>query len=106
MLKAEIQGHQSKLDGMVKKQTSQWEHQAKRREAREYLRDKKGTSKFCGNMESSQAQKEMVLGMPVGMLWINQDPSEATKKLFVRIQEEVPLAEVQWEREREMSLLG
>jgi hypothetical protein len=55
-------------------------------------------------MESSQAQKEMVLGMPEGMLWINQDPSEATKKLFVRIQEEVPSAEVQ-RAECEVALL-
>ena len=42
LIKAEIQGNKSKLDDMVKKRTLQCEHQAKRKEAREYLRDKKG----------------------------------------------------------------
>jgi hypothetical protein len=95
LLKAEIQNNKNKLDEMVKKQTRQCENQANRKEAREYLRDKKGPSKFCGNMQSSQAQKEFVQGMPVGILWINQGPTEATDELIKRIQREVPSAEVQ-----------
>ena len=89
---------------MVKKQTRQCEHQAKRQEAREYLRDKKGPSKFCGNMQSSQVPKELVLGLPVGILWINQGPLETTKELTTRIQEEVPSAEIQ-RTEGEVALL-
>jgi vacuolar-type H+-ATPase subunit F/Vma7 len=46
-------------------------------------------------MQSSQAQKEFVQGMPVGILWINQGPTEATDELIKRIQREVPSAEVQ-----------
>jgi hypothetical protein len=33
--------------------------------------------------------------MPVGVLWINQDPTETTDELTKRIHEEVPSAEVQ-----------
>ena len=81
LLKAEIQNSKNKLDDMAKKQTRQCEHQAKRKEAREYLRDKKGPSKFCGNTHSSQAPTELVLGMPVGVMWINQNPTETTEAL-------------------------
>jgi hypothetical protein len=104
LLTAEIQNSKSKLDDMVKKQTRQCEHQAKRKETREYLRDKKGPSKFCGNMYSSQAPKELVQGMPVGILWINQGPPETTEELTTRIQREVPSAEIQ-RAEGEVALL-
>jgi hypothetical protein len=57
LLKAEIQSSKNQLDAMAKKQTWQCEKQAKRKEAREYLRDKKGPSKFCGNTHSTQAPK-------------------------------------------------
>ena len=46
-------------------------------------------------MQSSQAPKELVRGMPVSILWINQGPTETTDKLIRRIQREVPSAEVQ-----------
>ena len=49
LLQAEIQSSKNQLDSMAKKQTRRCEHQAKRQEAQEYLRDKKGPSKFCGN---------------------------------------------------------
>ncbi len=55
-------------------------------------------------MQSSQASKELVQGMPVGILWINQGPPEATKELTTRIQEEVPSAEIQ-RTEGEVALL-
>jgi len=42
LLQAEIQSSKNQLDSMAKKQTRKCEHQAKRQEAREYLRDKKG----------------------------------------------------------------
>jgi hypothetical protein len=80
---------------MAKKQTRQCEHQAKRKEAREYLRDKKGPSKFCGNTHSSQAPTELVLGMPVGVMWINQEPTEHAKALVESIQKEIPSVEIQ-----------
>jgi hypothetical protein len=104
LIKAEIQNSKSKLDEMAKKQTRQCENQAKRKQAREYLRDKKDPSKFCGNMHSSQAPKELVQGMPVGILRINQGPTETTDELIKRIQEEVPSAEVQ-RAEDEVALL-
>jgi hypothetical protein len=104
LLKAEIQNSKNKLDNMAKKQTRQCENQAKRKEAREYLRDKKGPSKFCGNMLSSQAPKELVQGMPVGIPWINRGPTETTDELIRRIQREVPSAEVQC-AEGEVALL-
>jgi hypothetical protein len=100
LLKAEIQNSKNKLDNMAKKQTRQCENQAKRKEAREYLRDKKGPSKFCGNMQSSQTQKELVQGI----LWINQGPPETTEELITRIQREVPSAEIQ-RAEGEVALL-
>ena len=52
LLQAEIQSSKNQLDSMAKKQTRRCEHQAKRQEAQEYLRDKKGPSKFCGNTHS------------------------------------------------------
>jgi hypothetical protein len=104
LLKAEIQNSKSKLEDMVKKQTCQCEHQAKRKKAREYLRDKKGPSKFCGNMQSSQEPKELVQGMPVGILWINQGPPETTEELITKIHREVPLAEIH-RAEGEVALL-
>ena len=63
LLQAEIQSSKNQLDSMAKKQTRKCEHQAKRQEAQEYLRDKKGPSKFCGNTHSSQTPKELVLGI-------------------------------------------
>jgi hypothetical protein len=69
LLQAEIQSSKNQLDSMAKKHTRRCEHQAKRQEAREYLRDKKGPSKFCGNTHSLQMPKELVLGMPVGIMW-------------------------------------
>jgi hypothetical protein len=104
LLKAEIQSSKNKLDAMAKKQTRQCEHQAKRKEAREYLRDKKGPSKFCGNTHSPQATTEMVLGMPVGVMWINQEPTENAGVLVERIQKEVPSVEIQ-QAEGEVALL-
>ena len=95
LLKAEIQNSKNKLDDMAKKQTRQCEHQAKRKEAREYLRDKKGPRKFCGNMHSSQAPTELVLGMPLGVMWMNQGPTETTEALTKKIHEEVPSVEIQ-----------
>lgn len=59
LLQAEIQSSKNQLDSMAKKQTRKCEHQVKRQEAREFLRDKKGPSKFCGNTHSSQMPKEL-----------------------------------------------
>ena len=80
MLQADIQRSKNQLDSMAKKQTRRCEHQAKRQEAREYLRDKKGPSKFCGNTHSLQMPKELVLGIPVGIMWINQDRQRLRKR--------------------------
>jgi hypothetical protein len=104
LLTAEILSNKSKLDNMVQKQTRQCEYQAKRKEAREYLRDKKGPSKFCGNMQSSQVPKELVQSLPVGVLWISQGPLENTVELITKIQEEIPSAEIQ-RTEGEVALL-
>ena len=81
--KNEIQNSKNKLDEIAKKQTRQCENQAKRKEAREYLRDKKGPSKFCGNMLSSQAPKELVQGMHARRHSVDQPGPDAlveTKK--------------------------
>jgi hypothetical protein len=90
LLKAEIQSNKNQLDALAKKQTWQCERQAKRREAREYLRDKKGPSKFCGNAHSTQAPKELVLDMPIGVMWINRRPTAESKEIVKRICDEVP----------------
>jgi len=65
LLKAEIQNSRNRLDHMARRQTRQCEYQAKQKEAQEYLRDKKGPSKFCGNTLPLQAPKESVQSMPV-----------------------------------------
>ena len=70
LLKAEIQNSRNRLDNMAQRQTRQCEYQAKQKEAKEYLRDKKGPSKFCGNTLSLQAPKELVQSTPVGILRI------------------------------------
>ena len=57
-------------------------------EAREYLRDKKGPSKFCGNTHSIQAPKELVLDMPIGVMWINRQPTVESQGIVKRIYEE------------------
>ena len=46
LLQAEIQSSKNQLDSMAKKQTRRCEHQAKRQEAQEYLRDKKDPASF------------------------------------------------------------
>ena len=95
LLKAEIQSNKNQLDALVKKQTWQCERQAKRKEAREYLRDKKGPSKFCGNTHSIQAPKELVLDMPIGVMWINRKPTVESQGIVKRIYEEVPSVQIQ-----------
>jgi hypothetical protein len=104
LLKAEIQRSKNQLDAMAKKQTWQCEKQAKRKEAREYLRDKKGPSTFCGNTHSTQAPQKLVLGMPVGVMWVNQEPTAQSKELVKRIYEEVPSVQVH-RAEGEVALL-
>ena len=95
LLKVEIQSNKNQLDALVKKQTWQCEKQAKRKEAREYLRDKKGPSKFCGNTHSIQAPKELVLDMPIGVMWINRKPTVESQGIVKRIYEEVPSVQIQ-----------
>ena len=104
LLQAEIQSSKNQLDSMAKKQTRKCEHQAKRQEAREYLRDKKGPRKFCGNTHSSQTPKELVLGMPVGVMWINQDPTETEEVMEKKIRGAVPSVKIQWSQ-AEVALL-
>jgi hypothetical protein len=82
LLKAEIQNSRNRLDNMAQRQTRQCEYQAKQKEAKEYLRDKKGPSKFCGNTLSLQAPKELVQSMPVGILRITQGPTTITDELI------------------------
>jgi len=94
LLKAEIQSNKNQLDALVKKQTWQCERQAKRKEAKEYLRDKKGPSKFCGNTHSMQTPKELVLDMPIGVMWINRKPTAESQGIVKRIYEEVPSVQI------------
>ena len=98
LLQAEIQSSKNQLDSMAKKQTRRCEHQAKRHEAQEYLRDKKGPSKFCGNTHSSQTPKELVLDIPMGVLWINQDPTTTEEEMENKVREAAPSARIQWSR--------
>jgi len=104
LLRAEIQSSKNQLDALAKKQTWQCEKQAKRKEAREYLHDKKGPSKFCGNTHSTQAPKELVLDMPVVVMWVNQQPTAESKEIVKRIYDEVPSAQIQ-QAEGEVALL-
>jgi hypothetical protein len=104
LLQAEIQSSKNQLDSMAKKHTRRCEHQAKRQEAREYLRDKKEPSKFCGNTHSLQMPKELVLGMPVGIMWINQDPTTTEEAMEKKVREAVPSVSIQWSQ-AEVALL-
>ena len=60
LLKAEIQNSRNRLNNMAQRQTRQCKYQVKQREAKEYLRDKKGPCKFYGNTLSLQTPKELV----------------------------------------------
>jgi hypothetical protein len=104
LLKAEIQNSRNRLDNMTKRQTRQCEYQAKQKEAKEYLRDKKGPSKFCGNTLSVQAPKELVQSMPVGILRITQGPTMITDEVITRIQRAILSVEIQG-AEGEVALL-
>jgi ribosomal protein S18 len=64
LLKAEIQNSRNRLDNMAQRQTRQCEYQAKQKEAKEYLRDKKGLSKFCSNTLSLQARRSWCKACP------------------------------------------
>ncbi len=105
LLKVEIQSNKNQLDALVKKQTWQCEKQAKRKEAREYLRDKKGPSKFCGNTHSVQAPKELVLDMPIGVMWINRQPTAESQEIVKRICDEVPSVQM-YKAEGEVAILA
>ena len=96
MLQADIQRSKNQLDSMAKKQTRRCEHQVKRQETREYLRDRQGPSNFCGNTHSLQMPKELVLGMPVGIMWINQDPTTTEEAMEKKVREAVPSVSIQW----------
>jgi hypothetical protein len=88
LLKAEIQNSRNRLDNMAKRQTRQCEYQAKQKEAKEYLRDKKGPSKFCGNTLSVQAPKELVQSMPVGILRFTQGSTMFTDEFIQKFSEQ------------------
>jgi hypothetical protein len=89
---------------MARRQTRQCEYQAKQKEAQEYLRDKKGPSKFCGNLLPLQALKESVQSTSVGILRITQGPTTATCELIKRIRRATPSVEIQ-NAEVEVALL-
>jgi len=104
LLKVEIQSNKNQLDALVKKQTWQCEKQAKRKEAREYPGNKKGPSKFCGNTHSIQAPKELVLDMPIGVMWINRQPTAESQEIVKRICDEVPSVQM-YKTEGEVAIL-
>ena len=71
LLKAQIQNKKNKLDDVAKKQTRQCENQAKRyfdtlkrKEAREYLRDKKGPASFAETFIPRKRQKSSCKACP------------------------------------------
>ena len=94
LLRAEIQNSKNKLDKIAQKQTCQCEIQAKQREAREYMRDKKGPSKFCGKINSTVSREQLVYDMPRGILWINQGETGSSNGLIKKIQDAIPTAEI------------
>jgi hypothetical protein len=59
---------------------------------------------FCGNTHSLQMPKELVLGMPMGVLWINQDPTTTEEAMEKKVREAVPLVRLQWSQ-AEVALL-
>jgi hypothetical protein len=65
---------------------------------------RKAPASFALTRILCKRQKELVQGMPVGILWINQGPTETTDEFIKRIQREVPSAEVQ-RAEGELALL-
>ena len=40
--------------------------------------------------------KELVLGMPVGIMWINQDPTATEEAMEKKVREAVPSVSIQW----------
>jgi hypothetical protein len=94
LLRAEIQHIKNKLDKIAKKQTRKCEIQAKQREAREYMRDKKGPSKFCGKMQSPMSRDQPVYDMPSGVLLINQGETGSNNGILKKIRDAIPTAEI------------
>ena len=92
LLKAKIQSCKNKLDNMAQKQTHQCGIQARQKEAREYLRDNKGPSKFGGKMHSVMPMKELAHDMPWDILWINQGATASTNDIIKKVQDEIPTA--------------
>ena len=83
---------------MAKHQTRKCELQAKRQEARDYLRDKKGPSKFCGKMRSSMSPEKRTCIMPRGVLWIHHGETCSGPDLVRKVQSAIPTTEVQHAR--------
>jgi hypothetical protein len=48
--------------------------------------------------------KELVLGMPMGVLWVNQDPTTTEEAMEKKVREVAPSARIQWPR-AEVALL-
>jgi hypothetical protein len=98
LMKAEVQNCTSKIDNMAKHQTRKCELQAKRQEARENLRDKKGPSKFCGKMQSSMDDcilPQLTYSMPRGVLWMHYGVTISGADLIRKVQSAIPTTEVQ-----------
>ena len=67
LLRAEIQSGNNKLNKMAQRQMRRCEVKAKQQEAREYLLDKKGPSKFCGKIQSTVALEKLAHEMTRGI---------------------------------------
>ena len=105
LLRAEIQNIKKKLDKIAKKQTRKCEIQAKQREAREYMRDKKGPSKFCGKMQSTMSRDQLVYDMPRGILLINQVETGSNNQILKKIRDAIPTAEIQRSTDTAVTIL-
>jgi len=95
LLKAEIQNCTNKIDNMAKHQMHKCEPQAKLQETRDYLRDKKGPSKFSGKMQSSMTPEQLTYSMPQGVLWMHFGVTNSGADLIRKVQSAIPTAEVQ-----------
>ena len=94
LLQAELRDCRNQINRITVKQIRECERRAKRKEAKEFLADKKGPSHFMGKGQSNVPLERLKLSVPTGILWIHNRSASLEDTLLKRIRTKLPTATV------------
>ena len=105
LLTAEIQECKNQLNRITMNQVRKCEWQASQQEAKAYLEEKRGPSKFMGKGQSTERPERLKLEAPRGILWAyNRCPATETG-LLQKLRTRMPTASIQHSQGKEVAVI-